>query len=197
MKYYYARVSTKDQNLSRQFEDVKEQNIPEENVFADKMSGKNFERTEYQKLLDTVKEGDVIYCHSIDRLGRSYDQILKEWKHITEDLKVDIVILDMPLLDTTKGEDDLTGKLIKDIVLQLLSYVAETERRMILQRQKEGIIVAKAAGKFKKKDIDMELFAELQNEVYIHKTMTVVEACKRLDITKRTWYDKINGRKGA
>lgn len=193
--YIYIRVSSKDQNISRQLEDVKKLNIPEENVFIDRQSGKDFNRPEYQRLISTLQEGDIVYFHSIDRMGRSYDMIIEEWNRITKIIKADIVILDMPLLDTTTKNSDLTGKLIADIVLQLLSYVAQREREAIKQRQAEGIAIAVEEGKFRKKDIDMELFAELQNEVYIHKTMTVVEACDKLNITKRTWYDKINGRK--
>ena len=189
-KYYYARVSTKDQNEARQLEDVKKYNIPEENVFADKMSGKNFDRVEYQRLLETVQEGDIIYFHSIDRMGRSYDAILKQWRYITETLKVDIVVLDMPLLDTTKGDEDLTGKLIKDIVLQLLSYVAETERKLILQRQREGIEIAKKAGKYKQCDITKEDFEPVYNMVKSGE-ITVTEAAAKLNISRVTWYAKI------
>lgn len=194
-KYIYIRVSSKDQNEARQLEDVEKLNIPKENVYIDKQSGKDFDRPEYQRLISTLQEGDIVYFHSIDRMGRSYDMIIEEWNRITKIIKADIVILDMPLLDTTTKNSDLTGKLIADIVLQLLSYVAEKERENIKCRQAEGIAIAVKEGKFRKKDIDMELFAELQNEVYIHKTMTVVEACDKLNITKRTWYDKINGRK--
>jgi DNA invertase Pin-like site-specific DNA recombinase len=194
-KYIYIRVSSKDQNEARQLEDVEKLNIPKENVYIDKQSGKDFDRPEYQRLISTIQEGDIVYFHSIDRMGRSYDMIIEEWNRITKIIKADIVILDMPLLDTTTKNSDLTGKLIADIVLQLLSYVAEKERENIKRRQAEGIAIAVKEGKFRKKDIDMELFAELQNEVYIHKTMTVVEACDKLNITKRTWYDKINGRK--
>lgn len=194
-KYIYIRVSSKDQNEARQLEDVEKLNIPKENVYIDKQSGKDFDRPEYQRLISTLQEGDIVYFHSIDRMGRSYDMIIEEWNRITKIIKADIVILDMPLLDTTTKNSDLTGKLIADIVLQLLSYVAEKERENIKRRQAEGIAIAVKEGKFRKKEIDMELFAELQNEVYIHKTMTVVEACDKLNITKRTWYDKINGRK--
>ena len=194
-KYIYIRVSSKDQNEARQLEDVVKLNIPKENVYIDKQSGKDFDRPEYQRLISTLQEGDIVYFHSIDRMGRSYDMIIEEWNRITKIIKADIVILDMPLLDTTTKNSDLTGKLIADIVLQLLSYVAEKERENIKRRQAEGIAIAVKEGKFRKKDIDMELFAELQKEVYIHKTMTVVEACDKLNITKRTWYDKINGRK--
>ena len=194
-KYIYIRVSSKDQNEARQLEDVEKLNIPKENVYIDKQSGKDFEREEYMKMISRLQEGDLVYFHAIDRMGRNYEQILEEWARITKQIKADIIILDMPLLDTTMRNGDLTSKFIADLVLQILSYVAEKERENIKRRQAEGIAIAVKEGKFRKKDIDMELFAELQNEVYIHKTMTVVEACDKLNITKRTWYDKINGRK--
>lgn len=185
--YMYARVSTVTQNEARQLEDLKANNIPEENLFIDKQSGKDFDRTEYQRMLQTIKEGDVIYFHSIDRMGRNYDDIIENWRYITKDLKADIVILDMPLLDTTKHNDDLTGKLIGDIVLQLLSYVAQKEREMMLQRQKEGIALAKAAGKYKKKEIDMELLKKLAKDVD-SGMLTVTTASEELGITRKTWY---------
>lgn len=183
----YARVSTVTQNEARQLEDLKANNIPEENLFIDKQSGKDFDRTEYQRMLQTIKEGDVIYFHSIDRMGRNYDDIIENWRYITKDLKADIVILDMPLLDTTKHNDDLTGKLIGDIVLQLLSYVAQKEREMMLQRQKEGIALAKAAGKYKKKEIDMDLLKKLAKDVD-SGMLTVTTASAELGITRKTWY---------
>jgi len=185
--YMYARVSTVTQNEARQLEDLKANNIPEENLFIDKQSGKDFDRTEYQRMLQTIKEGDVIYFHSIDRMGRNYDDIIENWRYITKDLKADIVILDMPLLDTTKHNDDLTGKLIGDIVLQLLSYVAQKEREMMLQRQKEGIALAKAAGKYKKKEIDMEQLKKLAKDVD-SGMLTVTTASEELGITRKTWY---------
>lgn len=185
--YMYARVSTVTQNEARQLEDLKANNIPEENLFIDKQSGKDFDRTEYQRMLQTIKEGDVIYFHSIDRMGRNYDDIIENWRYITKDLKADIVILDMPLLDTTKHNDDLTGKLIGDIVLQLLSYVAQKEREMMLQRQKEGIALAKAAGKYKKKEIDMDLLKKLAKDVD-SGMLTVTTASAELGITRKTWY---------
>ena len=183
----YARVSTVGQNTARQLEDLKDLDIPQENVYVDKQSGKDFERTEYQKMIQNIQEGDVIYFHSIDRMGRNYDDIIENWRHITKDLKADIVILDMPLLDTTKHNDDLTGKLIGDIVLQLLSYVAQKEREMILQRQREGIKIAKEKGVYKKKDIDMGLFTKLAQEVDENK-ITVRAACDKLGISRQTWY---------
>lgn len=185
--YMYARVSTVTQNEARQLEDLKANNIPEENLFIDKQSGKDFDRTEYQRMLQTIKEGDVIYFHSIDRMGRNYDDIIENWRYITKDLKANIVILDMPLLDTTKHNDDLTGKLIGDIVLQLLSYVAQKEREMMLQRQKEGIALAKAAGKYKKKEIDMDLLKKLAKDVD-SGMLTVTTASAELGITRKTWY---------
>lgn len=185
--YMYARVSTVGQNTARQLEDLKNLDIPQENVYVDKQSGKDFERTEYQRMIQNVQEGDVIYFHSIDRMGRNYDDIIENWRYITKDLKADIVILDMPLLDTTKHNDDLTGKLIGDIVLQLLSYVAQKEREMILQRQREGIKIAKEKGVYKKKDIDMDLFTKLAQDVDKNK-ITVKAACDKLGISRQTWY---------
>lgn len=185
--YMYARVSTVGQNTARQLEDLKNLDIPQENVYVDKQSGKDFERTEYQRMIQNIQEGDVIYFHSIDRMGRNYDDIIENWRYITKDLKADIVILDMPLLDTTKHNDDLTGKLIGDIVLQLLSYVAQKEREMILQRQREGIKIAKEKGVYKKKDIDMDLFTKLAQEVDKNK-ITVKAACDKLGISRQTWY---------
>lgn len=143
----YVRVSSKDQNEARQLKEMQELGIPERNIFVDKQSGKDFNRVQYQTMLNMFREGDVLYVHSIDRLGRNYSEILREWAFITKEKKVDIVVLDMPLLDTRKDKD-LTGVLISDIVLQLLSYVAEKERDNIRARQAEGIAIAKAAGKY-------------------------------------------------
>lgn len=190
-KYFYIRVSSTDQNEARQLEDIEKINVPKENVYIDKLSGKNFDRTEYKKLMNIIQEGDVVYFHSIDRMGRDYDEIIAQWQHITKDIKADIVILDMPLLDTTTKNSDLTGKLIADIVLQLLSYVAQKERENINQRQAEGIAIARKQGKFRKKNYDLKRFYELKEKVEAGQ-LTVVAACKELDITKRTWYNRIN-----
>jgi len=141
----YARVSSKEQNTDRQIIALREAGVLPENIFEDKMSGKDFERPEYRRLLETVKSGDVIFVKSIDRLGRSYKDILEQWKVITKDKGVDLVILDMPLLDTRKGKD-LMGTFLSDVVLALLSYVSENERKTILSRQAEGIAAAKARG---------------------------------------------------
>ncbi len=144
--YAYARVSTKEQNLDRQLEAFKDFKINKNNIYCDKQSGKDFERTNYQRLIKKLKCGDVLVIKSIDRLGRNYDMIIDEWHKITKIIEADIIVLDMPLLDTRDKTSNLTGKLIADIVLQLLSYVAETERESIKQRQLEGIRIAKEKG---------------------------------------------------
>ena len=144
-EYGYIRVSTKEQNIDRQLNALQEYGINTKDIFVDKMSGKDFERPKYQKMIKKIKPGDTLVIKSIDRLGRNYDEILEQWRHITKEIRADVVVLDMPLLDTRKGRD-LTGTLITDIVLQLLSYVAQTEREFIRQRQAEGIAAAKAKG---------------------------------------------------
>lgn len=143
--YGYIRVSSKDQNEDRQRIAMREAGVPERNVFMDKQSGKNFERPGWQRVLRKLKPDDTLYVKSIDRLGRNYEEILEQWRLITKEKRAAIVVLDMPLLDTRQGRD-LTGTLIADIVLQLLSYVAQTEREFIRQRQAEGIAAAKERG---------------------------------------------------
>ena len=143
--YGYVRVSSKEQNLDRQILALREFGIPENLVFQEKQSGKDFERPVYKRLVKKLKPGDTLVIKSIDRLGRNYDEILDQWRIITKEKRADIVVLDMPLLDTRQGRD-LTGTLIADIVLQLLSYIAQTEREFIRQRQAEGIAAAKARG---------------------------------------------------
>ena len=144
--YGYARVSSRDQNLGRQLDAFKEFGVSPEMIFADKASGKDFDRPEYKRLMDIIGEGDAIVVKSIDRLGRNYDEILSEWRSITKQRKAAIVVIDMPLLDTREQRDGLTSVLISDIVLQLLSYVAQMERENIKQRQAEGIAAAQARG---------------------------------------------------
>jgi DNA invertase Pin-like site-specific DNA recombinase len=141
----YVRVSDISQNEDRQIIAMNEQGIPPENVFADKISGKDFERPAYKSLLEILKPGDLLYIKSIDRLGRNYEEILTHWRLLTKERQVDIVVIDMPILDTRRGKD-LLGTLIADIVLTLFSYVAQNERENIRQRQAEGIAAAKARG---------------------------------------------------
>ena len=145
MTYGYARVSAKDQNEDRQLIAMRQFGVKDKHIFIDKQSGKDFNRPQYQALVDCLQEGDTLVIKSIDRLGRNYEEILEQWRIITKEKKAAIVVLDMPLLDTRTGRD-LTGTLIADIVLQLLSYVAQTEREFIRQRQKEGIAAAKEKG---------------------------------------------------
>ena len=143
--YGYIRVSTKEQNEDRQMIAFREVDVPEKNIFMDKQSGKDFNRPQYKKLLRKMKKDDLLYIKSIDRLGRNYEEIQNQWRYLTKDKGVDIVVLDMPLLDTRRGKD-LVGTFLSDIVLQVLSFVAENERTNIKQRQAEGIAAARLRG---------------------------------------------------
>ena len=143
--YGYIRVSTREQNEDRQVIALREVDVPKQNIFMDKQSGKDFDRPQYKKLLRKMKKDDLLYIKSIDRLGRNYAEILEQWRILTKDKGIDIVVLDMPLLDTRRGKD-LMGTFLSDIVLQVLSFVAENERTNIRQRQAEGIAAAKARG---------------------------------------------------
>lgn len=145
-KYGYIRVSTKEQNPERQYIAFQEFDIEKKNIYLDKMSGKDFSRPAYQKLLRKLKPGDTLIIKSIDRLGRNYSEILEQWRKITREIGANIQVIDMPLLNTNSTQEDLTGLFISDLVLQILAYVAETERTFIKQRQAEGIAAAKARG---------------------------------------------------
>lgn len=144
--YGYIRVSTKEQCEDRQTLALLAFPVPRSNIYMDKLSGKDFNRPQYQKLLRKLKPGDALVLKSIDRLGRNYEEILEQWRYITKEKRADIVVLDMPLLDTRQTGRDLTGVFVADLVLQILSYVAQTERENIRQRQKEGIAAAKLRG---------------------------------------------------
>ena len=143
--YGYIRVSTREQNEDRQLIALREIGVPEKNIYLDKQSGKDFNRPQYRKMLRKLKKDDLLYIKSIDRLGRNYEEILQQWRVLTKEKGIDIVVLDMPLLDTRRGKD-LMGTFLSDIVLQVLSFVAENERSNIRQRQAEGIAAAKAKG---------------------------------------------------
>ena len=143
--YGYVRVSTKEQNEDRQMIAMREMGVPEKNIYMDKQSGKDFERPQYRRLVRRIKKDDLLYIKSIDRLGRNYEEIQNQWRLLTKDKGVDICVIDMPLLDTRRGKD-LVGTFLSDIVLQVLSFVAENERTNIRQRQAEGIAAAKARG---------------------------------------------------
>lgn len=146
-QYAYIRVSTKEQNVDRQLLALKPYNIPKENIYCDYQSGKDFERPAYQKLIKQLRIGDLLIIKSIDRLGRNYNDILIQWQYITKEIKADILVLDMELLDTRQKTGNLTGTLIADLVLQIFAYVAQTEREFIRQRQAEGIEAAKLSGR--------------------------------------------------
>lgn len=143
--YGYVRVSSTDQNEDRQLIALSEKNIPQRNIYIDKQSGKNFDRPQYKRLVKRLKPGDLLYILSIDRLGRNYEEIQRQWRVLTKDIGIDICVIDMPLLDTRNGKD-LMGTFIADLVLQILSFVAQSERENIKKRQAEGIAAAKAKG---------------------------------------------------
>lgn len=188
--YGYVRVSGKDQNEDRQIIAMHEMGVEDENIFMDKQSGKDFNRPKYKRLLRKIKQDDLLYIKSIDRLGRNYEEILEQWKIITKDKRADIVVMDMPILDTRRGKD-LMGTFIADVVLTLLSYVAENERVTIRQRQAEGIAAAKAKGvKF---GAPPKPLPENFHEVYQkwkHKKITIDEAIEACDMARSTFYSK-------
>lgn len=144
--YGYIRVSSREQNIDRQWDALLRHGIKNKNIFVDKQSGKSFNRPQYKRLMTKLKAGDCLVITSIDRLGRNYTEIQEQWRIIAQEHQTDIVVLDMPLLNTRNGHDDLTGKFLSDMVLQILSYVAETERTNIRKRQVEGIVAAQARG---------------------------------------------------
>ena len=196
MEYGYIRVSTREQNEQRQLIAMREFGISEKNIYMDKQSGTDFERQNYKRMTRKLKKGDTLTVKSIDRLGRNYDEILEQWRVITKEKQVDIVVLDMPLLDTRRNRD-LTGTLIADIVLQLLSYVAQTEREFIRQRQAEGIAAAKQNGvHFGRKQIERpEPFHALRMQ-WINHEISARMAAKQLKITHSTflrWARECNG----
>ena len=185
--YGYVRVSTREQNEERQLIALRELQVPKKNIFIDKQSGKDFERPQYKQLLRKMKKGDLLYIKSIDRLGRNYNEIQEQWRILTKDKGVDIVVLDMPLLDTRKGRD-LIGTLISDIVLQLLSYVAQTEREFIHQRQAEGIAAAKARGvKFGRRPKNRPADYKIIKKAWCEGSLSARAASQQLGVTHRTF----------
>jgi len=185
----YARVSTADQNEARQIEALKQAGVDERFIFMDKQSGKDFNRNEYNVLIRALREGDTLIIKSIDRLGRNYNEIIDQWKTITKELKANIKVLDLPLLDTTQNTKDLTGTFISDIVLQILSYVAETERLNIRQRQAEGIRLAKEGGK--RLGRPQTPFPPNFDDVYEswkREDITATRAMEKLGLKRTTFY---------
>ena len=192
MKYGYVRVSTKEQNIDRQLVEMYAQGLTDKTIFIDKQSGKNFERDEYQKLKKKLKPGDLIIIKSIDRLGRNYDMIIDEWRTLVNDMYVDIQVLDMPLLDTRTEGKNLVGKFISDIVLQILSFVAENERENIKKRQAEGIRIAKEKGKHlgRPKLKLPKNFKTIANK-YKKKEITLNKALSSLKISRSSFYKNL------
>lgn len=188
MKYGYIRVSTKDQNEDRQRIAMLEAGLLEQQLYLDKQSGKDFDRPAYKRLMRRLKQGDVLYIKSIDRLGRNYEEIQEQWRMITREKKVCIVVLDMPLLDTRKSGGDLTGIFVADIVLQVLSYVAQTERENTRQRQAEGIAAAKLRGvQFgRPKKVIPEDFYRIRAE-WEERKIGSREAARRLGVSQNTF----------
>ena len=192
--YGYARVSTKEQKEDRQMIALCEKGVDEKYIFLDKQSGKDFERSMYKRLLRKLKPDDLLYVKSIDRLGRNYEEILEQWRVLTKEKRVDIVVLDMPLLDTRRGKD-LMGTFLSDIVLQVLSFVAENERKNIKQRQKEGIEASKLRGvRFGRPAKPLpENFEEVFSQ-WMEKKITGKEAARRCDMPLSTFLEKAKKR---
>ena len=191
MEYGYARVSTKEQNEQRQIIALEEFGLNLRQIFIDKQSGKNFERANYQRLTRRLKEGDTLVVKSIDRLGRNYNEILEQWRIITKEKRAAIVVLDMPLLDTRKNRD-LTGTLIADIVLQLLSYVAQSERENIRTRQAQGIQAAKERGvRFGRPPLKLpENFMKIAGR-FTQGELSIQEALRQSGMARSTFYRKL------
>ena len=189
--YGYIRVSTKEQNIDRQLVSLEKMGIPKKQIYIDRQSGKDFQRPAYQKIMRKIKEGDVLVTKSIDRLGRNYEDIMEQWRIITKEKGADICIQDMPLLDTTKTKD-LLGTFISDVVLQILSFVAQNERENIRQRQAEGIAAAKMRGvHFGKPRIELpddfpELFLKWKQ-----KELTTLEFAAKCNVGRSTLYSRI------
>lgn len=188
-QYGYIRVSARDQNPERQLQALKEEGVPEQNIYVDKMSGKNFDRPQYKRLMKKLKAGDTLVIKSIDRLGRNYDEILQQWRVIVKELNVNIRVLDMALLNTEIVHENLTGVFIADLVLQILAYVAETERAFIRQRQAEGIRLAREKGvRFGSRRIDLGQEFDVYYAKWKNKEITGKEAALSLDISMATFY---------
>ena len=189
--YGYVRVSSADQNEDRQMIEMQRVGVPTENIFIDKQSGKDFERPNYKRMVRRLREGDLLYILSIDRLGRNYEEIQDQWRILTKEKRADIIVLDMPLLDTRQGKD-LMGTFIADLVLQILSFVAQSERERIRERQRQGIAAAKARGvKFGRPRKQMpENFEDLVEE-WRNKQMTLEELLKECGISETTLYRRM------
>ena len=189
--YGYVRVSSIDQNEDRQILAMQEKNVPEKNIFIDKQSGKDFERPQYKKMLKRLRAGDLLYILSIDRLGRNYEEIQRQWRYLTKEVGIDICVIDMPILDT-RPYKDLLGTFISDLFLAVLSFVAENERDNIKKRQAQGIAAAKARGvKFGRPVIEApDNFAEIAKGFERGK-IKLAEAVEKTGLSKTTFYRRL------
>ena len=191
--YGYIRVSSRDQNEDRQLLAIQQLSIAQENIFIDKQSGKDFQRPQYKKLVRKLKKDDVLYIKSIDRLGRNYAEILEQWRILTKSKGIDIVVLDMPLLDTRRGKD-LMGTFLSDIVLQVLSFVAENERENIRQRQAEGIAAAKARGvRFGRPEKELPDNFEALVQAWEREQLPLSDVLDLCQISQSTFYRRRRG----
>ncbi len=192
MNYGYIRVSTIEQNEERQIVEIKKIGIAEKNIFIDKQSGKDFDRPKYKEMISVLQQGDTIFVLSIDRLGRNYAEIQEQWHFITKERKADIAVIDMPLLDTRQGKD-LLGTFIADLVLQILSFVAETEHKNIKERQSQGILAAKKRGvKFGRPQKELpENFQELCKD-YALKKISLIEILDMCGFSRSTFFRRLN-----
>ena len=190
-EYGYVRVSSLDQNEERQLIEMKNLGIPEERIYKDKQSGKDFDRPNYKRLVRKLKKGDLLYILSIDRLGRNYEEIQSQWRYLTREKEVDIAVIDMPLLDTRRGKD-LMGTFLADIVLQILSFVAQNERENIRKRQAQGIAAAKANGmKFGRPTLDIPKDFNLIVEKWENGFIRISEAAERCGMSEATFYRRL------
>ena len=188
--YGYIRVSTREQNEDRQWIALREAGVPESNILLDKQSGKDFERPQYRRLVRRLRRDDLLYVKSIDRLGRNYSEILEQWRMLTKEKGVDIAVLDMPLLDTRRGKD-LMGTFLSDIVLQVLSFVAENERDNIRQRQAEGIAAAKARGvRFGRPPLPLPDNFHMLHQAWRGQKITLRQAARACGMPTGTFYSK-------
>lgn len=198
MVYGYARVSTAAQKVDRQIDELHKAGLVDSTIFIDKESGKDFVRTNYQKLKRRLKPGDVLFVKSIDRLGRDYAMILDEWRELTKEKGIDIVIIDMPLLDTRIEGKSLVGKFIADVVLQVLSFVAENERTTMKQRQAEGIRMAKLRGvRFGRPKVPDPKNIDEVIALYKEKKITSGQACEMCGLTRGTFYRRLKKNSGG
>ena len=187
-KYGYVRVSSRDQNPDRQLDALKELGIDNRQIYLDKLSGKDFSRPQYRKMLSKLRKGDKVVIMSIDRLGRNYNEILEQWRVLTREKKVDIEVIDMPLLNTDSVREGLTGVFISDLVLQILAYVAETERQFIRQRQAEGIAAAKARGvQFGRRPKEKPSNFELVRQQWADGNLSARAAAEQLGVAHKTF----------